>query len=164
MKSNKEKIDDFFDSLTLEELDHLAFRLAPAISRYQKSKPFYYGEKSRVHAPKSVKLVNAFFNLLSGDVYIDKGTFFGNNVSILTGSHDITKKDRLRKKSPLRGNDVKIGFGVWIASNATILGPCEIGDHAVIAAGSVVLPGKYEGGCLYAGVPAKLKKQIEFED
>ena len=162
--NNIQKINDFFDNLTLEEENLLASRLAPAISRYQNSTPFYYGNKSRVHAPKTVKLVNTFFNLMSGDVYIKTGTFFGNNVSVLTGTHDVTLKDGLRKKSPSKGNDIHIGHGVWIASNATILGPCEIGDYAVIAAGSVVVPGKYEQGCLYAGVPAKLKKRIEFKE
>lgn len=162
--NNIQKINDFFDNLTVEELDHLAVRLAPAISRYHYSHPFYYGAQSRVHVPKTVKLVNTFFNLSSGDVYIDGGTFFGNNVSILTGSHDITLKDGFRKKSATKGNDIRIGKGVWIASNAIILGPCEIGDYAVIAAGAVVLPGKYKGGCLYTGIPAKLKKEIKFKE
>jgi len=162
--SNTQKINDFFDNLTLEEENLLAARLAPAISRYQKSTPFYYGDEARVHVSKKVKLVNTFFNLISGNVYIKSGTFFGNNVSVLTGTHDISLKDGLRKKAPTKGNDIHIGYGVWIASNATILGPCEIGDYAVIAAGSIVLPGKYEQGCLYAGVPAKFKKRIEFKE
>jgi acetyltransferase-like isoleucine patch superfamily enzyme len=42
-----------------------------------------------------------------------------------------------------------------VASNATILGPCVIGEHAVVAAGAVVT-GDVPARTIYAGVPAKL--------
>jgi len=39
---------------------------------------------------------------------------------------------------PKTGRDVVIGRGAWVSSNALVLGPCRIGEHAVVAAASVV--------------------------
>ena len=144
------------------ELKELAQQLAPYIAQELTRIPVFYGDPDRVKKGKGVKLINTFFNLSSGTVTIGDYTFFGNNVTILTGTHDITKKLEERKKSPTKGNDVHIGKGVWISSNAVIIGPCSIGDNAVIAAGSIVLPGVYEADSLYAGCPATLKKKINF--
>ena len=114
---------------------------------------------------KEVFVCNALFNCSSGDISIGDHTFFGHNVCLLTGTHDFHKKERGRQGAiPQKGRDIRIGKGVWIASNATILGPCTIGDHAVIAAGSLVCGGDLPGGFIYAGSPAKPVKPIDFED
>ncbi|KAB1077934.1 acyltransferase [Methylobacterium soli] len=52
--------------------------------------------------------------------------------------------------------------GAWIASNATILGPCRVGRHSVIGVGSVVM-GDVRPGWFYAGVPAKPIKPVASE-
>lgn len=41
----------------------------------------------------------------------------------------------------------------------TVIGPCNIGDGVVIAAGAVV-KGTLEPYCVYAGVPGKIIKRI----
>ena len=56
-----------------------------------------------------------------------------------------------RKYSIEVGNDVYIGYG------ATIVGPCRIGDGAVIAAGAVVT-GDVPDYAIVGGVPAKIIK------
>jgi acetyltransferase-like isoleucine patch superfamily enzyme len=118
----------------------------------------------RLFVGRKVELCNTFFNLFGGKVYIYDHAFFGQNCQVLTGSHS-SKKKRFERQAldPRRGNDVVIEEGAWIASGVTVIGPCRIGAHAVIAAGSVVLPGDYEGGCMYAGNPAKFKKRIDFD-
>lgn len=149
-------------NMTEDELNELAEKLGPIISQKMLHKPTFWGDESRVHAGEDVHYINGFFNTACGHIYIGDHTFFGQNVSVLTGSHPINKKNKERHWHPSDGNDIIIGEGVWISSHSVILGPCKIGDHAVIGAGSVVLPGEYEGGCLYAGNPAKLKKRINF--
>lgn len=152
-------------NLTPDQLTALVKKLSPLVAAQLTRTPtFYGGDRSQVICAPGVKLVNTFFNLNSGTVTIGEDTFFGNNVSILTGTHDITKHSPARKNYPKRGNDIKIGKGVWIASHAVILGPCEIGDNTVIAAGSLVLPGTYLPDSIYAGVPAVFKKTIEYTD
>ena len=60
------------------------------------------------------------------------------------------------------GNDIIIGSGVWIGSNAVIIGPCVIGDNSVIAAASVVV-NNVDKNCIVAGTPAKLIKMLKDE-
>lgn len=65
--------------------------------------------------------------------------FFGHGVSIVTGTHDIELRGKARMHdTPVGGREIVIEEAVWIASNATVLGPCRIGAHAVVAAGAVV--------------------------
>lgn len=119
--------------------------------------PAVWGDKSRLHISEKAAVHTALFNVNSGEIFIGDYSFAGSNVSFLTGSHDMTLTGLLRRDCEIKeGNDIKIGKGVWIASDAAILGPCEIRDNAVIAAGAVVAPGTivndYE---VYGGVPAK---------
>jgi acetyltransferase-like isoleucine patch superfamily enzyme len=74
---------------------------------------------------------------------------------LLTGSHDPARRGQDRMTTFERqGRDIVVETGAWLASNVTVLGPCRIGAHAVVAAGAVVCrdvaPGEIVGG-----VPAK---------
>ncbi|MBQ0028699.1 MAG: FkbM family methyltransferase, partial [Lachnospiraceae bacterium] len=121
-----------------------------------------FGPKERVHLAPDAEMQNSVVNTMSGEVYVGSGSFCGHNVSIITGSHDAYSYGEARRQYPCDGNDIIIGEGVWICSNAVILGPCKIGDNSVVAAGSIVLPGTEIGaGELWAGVPAVYKKTIE---
>jgi len=150
--------------LDKDKLIYTAKLLAPYIAEELMRTPSYWGDSSRVHLGAMVAVNNAHFNLSSGEVYIDDHSFFGNNVCLITGTHQIQERRVGRYKYPTSGRDIHIGKGVWVGTNATILGPCRIGDDAVIAAGAVVLPGEYEGGKIYGGVPARAVKDIDFDD
>ena len=55
----------------------------------------------------------------------------------------IDYKQKLQKRQEAwkeNRNDIIIGEGVWLGTNAIILGPNRIGDNAVIASGAVVTP------------------------
>lgn len=65
-----------------------------------------------------------------------------------------------KRKKTIRGGAVKIGNGVWIGANATILPGVEIADYCIVAAGAVVSNNLTEKGALYGGVPAKYIKKI----
>ncbi|HDR9768610.1 TPA: acyltransferase [Burkholderia cepacia ATCC 25416] len=133
-----------------------ADRLAPLLAQRLATTPILFGgDWSRVETGENVHLVNTLLNVSSGRISIGEQTFFGHNVSLITGTHDLATVMADRHDYPRDGRDIVIGKGVWIASNAIVLGPCTIGDHAVIAAGAVVTGGQLESGCLYAGVPAK---------
>ena len=124
----------------------------------------FIGDISRLHIGKNVEYAEAFFNLSSGDITLCDFVFLNQYTKLISGSHDYTKRNRERQETvPGTGCDIEIGQGVWVGTGATIIGPCTIGDHAVVGAGSVLPPGEYESGCLYAGNPARLIKRIEFE-
>ena len=74
-------------------------------------------------------------------------------VYIVDSNHQI-RRNQLINLQPNETAPIKIGNGVWIASNVTILKGVTIGDGAVIAANSVVnrdVPA-FE---IYGGSPAK---------
>lgn len=118
------------------------------------------GGVEKVVLGRNVKLVNTLLNVASGSIFIGDNAFFGHNVMVLTGSHEILKTGIERHNYPEEGRDIRIGRGVWIASGAIILGPCEIGDNAVVSAGAVVCGGVLEPNSVYAGVPARKVRQI----
>jgi acetyltransferase-like isoleucine patch superfamily enzyme len=117
---------------------------------------FVFGDPSRVEIAAGTVLNDALLNVSSGRITISDYAFFGHGVSLLTGTHDISKFDLARQQAiPAEGRDIHIGRGVWISSNATVLGPCTIGDHAVVAAGSLVRH-DVPPGAIVAGVPAAI--------
>jgi acetyltransferase-like isoleucine patch superfamily enzyme len=120
-----------------------------------------HGDRSRLKIDPTAIVNNALFNLSSGDITVGPYAFFGHDVSVLTGTHDIDKFDRERQTAiPRTGRDVVIHEGAWLASGVLVLGPCEIGAHAVVGAGSLVL-GDVPPYAIMVGRPAKLVRMIE---
>jgi acetyltransferase-like isoleucine patch superfamily enzyme len=122
------------------------------------------GDPNRLKLSPKTSMMNTLFNTNSGCIEVGDYTFAGHNVSIITGSHSYRLFLEKRMKFQESGRDVFIGKGVWIGSNAVILGPCKIGDHAVVAAGAVVPPhSEIAPGTIVAGIPAKSIKTIDIE-
>lgn len=124
--------------------------------------PTVWGDEARLEISEKAAVFTAFFNVNSGRIKIGDYTFTGSGVSILAGGHDTELTGFIRRDVEYKeGFDIEIGKGVFIGSNATILGPCIIEDNAVIAAGAVVAPGTRVGAQeLYAGIPAKKIKNL----
>jgi len=77
-------------------------------------------------------------------------THIGNNVSI--GHNAIVHGCTLH-------DNVLVGMG------AIIMDDCVVESNSIIAAGAVVTQGTHvEGGCIYAGVPARKIKDISIDD
>jgi acetyltransferase-like isoleucine patch superfamily enzyme len=103
---------------------------------------------------------NALFNMSGGTITIGEYAFFGHDVAVLTGTHDIEQFGRARQLAfPRSGRDVVIGDGVWLASHVLVLGPVTIGEHAVVAGGSLVRD-DVEPYAVMAGRPAKMIKKL----
>ncbi len=113
------------------------------------------GPPERLHVHPRARLNDALINTQSGDVTIEAEAFFGHQVMILTGRHDIEQFGAARRDAtPKDGYDVVIESGAWVASRAIVIGPCTIGEHAVVAAGSVVTS-SVPPYAIVAGVPAR---------
>jgi acetyltransferase-like isoleucine patch superfamily enzyme len=131
------------------------------IHNYLLTNKIVWGDPKRMSIAKTAVLNNPLINLSSGNVVIEDYVFFGHNVSLLTGTHDYKKTDSERQLSaPKSGRDIIIKRGAWIATNATIIGPCIIGEHSVVAACSLV-NSDVPPMSVVAGVPAKVIKYIE---
>ncbi|WP_456113195.1 acyltransferase [Ruminococcus sp.] len=104
---------------------------------------------------------NCFFNRncsisCLGNTSIGNCCTFANNIVIVDHDHDVTSKDPGNKYVV---KDINIRDNVWIGANAVILKGVTIGEHAVIAAGSVVTS-DVEEWSIYAGTPARKIKNI----
>ena len=87
-----------------------------------------HGDRSKLDIHPTAVVNNALFNVGSGTITVGEYAFFGHNVSVLTGTHDINTFGRERQLAvPRSGRDIVIGEGAWVASNAMVLGPCRIG-------------------------------------
>lgn len=64
---------------------------------------------------------------------------------------------------PVKCEPIVIGNNVWIGANVMILPGSVIGDHSVIAAGSIVT-GEIPAKCLAAGAPARSIKSLDIPD
>ena len=59
----------------------------------------------------------------------------GPNVSVITTGHPLEPPQR---RAATIGKPIVIEKGVWIAAGAIIIGGVTVGEHSVVAAGSVV--------------------------
>ncbi len=119
-----------------------------------------YGDPSRLRLDPTSVVNNTLFNLSSGTITVGPYAFFGHNVVILTGTHDFTKFGPQRQVAvPREGRDVVVGEGAWLSTNVTVVGPCTIGEHAVVGVGSLVLD-DVEPYTVVAGSPSRLRSVI----
>lgn len=110
---------------------------------------------------ETARVNNALFNLSCGDITVEDWAFFGHSVTVLTGTHDVETYDDVRQVAvPQGGRDVVIKRGAWVCSNATISGPCTIGEHAVVAACSFVNR-DVPPYAVVAGTPAKIIRYLK---
>ncbi len=65
--------------------------------------------------------------------------------------------------APTRYSPVIIGGNVWIGANSMILPGAVIGDHTVVAAGSIVT-GEIPAKSLAIGSPARVVKKLDVPD
>jgi acetyltransferase-like isoleucine patch superfamily enzyme len=157
-------LDDLLARLLRGPVDRL---VADAVAReleQQKLDALYryrwHGDRSRLRLHDTAVVNNALFNLSSGTITVGEYAFFGHDVAVLTGTHDITKLGRERQTAiPHSGRDVVIEEGVWLASHSLVLAPCRIGAHAVVAGGSLVRE-DVEPYTVVAGRPAKPIRKI----
>ncbi len=156
------KIRSLFSPTAYEQkmLGWLACRLRPYLARTH----LIWGNPERISIGRNVMLVDTLLNCRSGRITIEDDVFFGHGVMLLTGKHDMTIRGIGRHAAvPDAGHDIIIRRGAWIASGAIVIGPCEIGEHAVVGAGAVVT-GKVPASTLYAGNPAGAIRKIDLAD
>jgi serine O-acetyltransferase len=89
-----------------------------------------------------------------GFAWIDESSRIGENCTILP-------RVLLGKKVPgIPIPNIIIGNNCYIGTGVTILGPLQIGDNVIIAAGSVVIH-DVPSNVIVAGNPATVKKHID---
>ncbi|OQY43179.1 MAG: hypothetical protein B6242_15170 [Anaerolineaceae bacterium 4572_78] len=125
--------------------------------------PWPVHASSYVSAPNKIIRGNRCPGLSRG-CHIDgrNGTHFGENVwigprvSIISMNHDTNNYHQYIIEKP-----TIIGNNCWLGVNSTILPGVELGNHVIVAAGSVVTKSFPEDDIILAGVPAKIVKRLE---
>ena len=102
---------------------------------------------------------DVFFNRGS-TVYAAELVEIGDHTRIADHAtvHD-TNFHEIEEGDPVRAAPVRIGRNVWIGRNAVVLPGVSIGDHAVVAAGSIVTRDVPER-TLVAGNPATPRREL----
>lgn len=95
-------------------------------------------------------------------VYIWDGIRIENDAFIGPNATFVNDKYPRSKKYPEKFMGIKIGKGASIGANATILGGIEIGEYAMIGAGSVITKNVAPHTLVY-GNPAKIAGKIDEE-
>lgn len=94
-----------------------------------------------------------------GKILIGNDVLFGPNVVIRTANHNFKLKNKPTNKQGHNYADIRIDNNVWIGANAVILSGVNIGEGAIIAAGSVVNK-DVASNSIVGGVPAREIKKI----
>jgi maltose O-acetyltransferase len=114
--------------------------------------PFFcdYGYNIRLGRGAFVNVGGVFLDVVA----IEVGDLcqIGTNVQILTADHP--RDPALRRQGLESGRPVRIGTNVWIGSGAIVLPGIEIGDDAIVGAGSVVTR-NVPAGATVTGNPAR---------
>lgn len=111
-----------------------------------------------IESPEQIKIgadasLNPFTHMWAGgSIEIGDRTMIASHVAITSLTHD---PDSPTMYTTLIAKPVRIANDVWIGTHAAILPGVTIGEHAVVAAGSIVLE-DVPAYAVVAGVPAKI--------
>ena len=105
---------------------------------------------------KGVKISSGcFLSSSAGGLHVGDQALIGPNVTIISNSYSYARLDVPIAEQPLTSKGVRIGSDVWIGAGAVVLDGADIGDHAIISAGSVV-SGRIAPRSVASGIPAKV--------
>ncbi len=102
--------------------------------------------------------------LVSGEVRIGADCLFANNVTVLTGTHEIYGGGTIRENDEAAGrrpgyrpySAVEIGPDCWLGANSVVLPGVTLGRGCVVGANAVVTK-SFPDYSILAGVPAVVK-------
>ncbi|MFJ5980077.1 acyltransferase [Enterobacter cancerogenus] len=106
---------------------------------------------------------NVFFNQgvsinCQGKITIGDFSLFGEDVKIYDHNHRFSAPELIMEQG-FSIKDVNIGSNVWLGSNVVILSGVNIGDNAIISAGSIVREDVPENMILKSGMLIKIIKE-----
>ncbi len=95
----------------------------------------------------------------AGGIEIGDDVIAGQYVSFHSENHVFADPDAKIRDQGVTSVGIRLGSDIWIGARVTFLDGAEVGDHSVVAAGSVVT-GKFGPRSLIAGTPARLIRAI----
>lgn len=129
----------------------------------EKSFEVFNGHEN-IYIGSNVFLVDSILNAgdtQKGKIQIEDYVFFGHGVKVLARGHDYNVFNQARQET-ITEKPIHIKQGAWIGSGSIVLGGVVVGQHSVVAAGSVVTK-DVKDFTIVAGNPAKIIKYIKKE-
>ena len=118
---------------------------------------------SKITRPDRIKRGSRFPGLSMGchldgrnGIEFGKNVWVGPRVTIVSMNHD-----KLDYYNYIEQQPVIIGKNSWLATNCIILPGVKLGEHTIVAAGSVVTKSFPESDQIIAGNPARIIRKIE---
>jgi len=88
-------------------------------------------------------------------IVLGNNVLLGPGVKLISASHNLCDFDIHDPADP-----IVIGDNCWLGADAIVLPGVRLGNHVVVAAGSVVTKSFPESDILLAGVPARMIKKL----
>lgn len=107
------------------------------------------------HEPERVFINSGCRFQDQGGVTIGDDSLIGHNTVLATLDHGIDPAHR----SDMTPGPIVIGRNVWIGANVTILKGVSVGDHAIVAAASVVTK-DVPADAIVVGSPARVVRSV----
>lgn len=151
---------DFLAEITLEN--------AYALRVMNRGKNAPISSSARFNHPQNITIgdrsnINRNCMIWAGDtakVIIGKDCLTGPGVTIIASRYNVKGRNIIRSYPPYE-KDIIIGDDVWLGANVVVLPGVNIGNGAIVGAGSVVTK-NVEPYTVVAGVPAvEIKKREE---
>ena len=120
--------------------------------------PFYCDYGSNISVGHNVYLNFNCVILDVAPVRLGDNVMFGPNVQVYTATHPINWRERAQ--GPEFAKPISIGSHVWIGGGTIICPGVQVGDRAVIGAGSVVTK-DVPSDVFAAGNPCKVIRRLE---
>ena len=98
-------------------------------------------------------------NTIIGPVSIGSHVNLAQGITVTALNHNFSEPNKRIDEQGVSTQEIVINDDLWIGANAVILPGVTIGSHCVVAAGAVVTK-DIPDGCIVAGVPAKIIKQL----
>jgi len=153
-----------FNNLHPDDVDGRLKVLAELLRNDEKAwiePPFYCDYGYNISIGKKFFANHGLTILDTAPVIIGNDVLVGPKVTIACATHPLSAKER--RSGVENAFPITIWNTVWIGAGASILPGVTIGDNAIIAAGAVVTK-DVARNTLVGGVPAKLIKEIPFDN
>ena len=132
-------------------------------AKFHISHPVLVGSWSNLYMHNNAEINKGCFLLAKDCIEIGENSTLAYGVTLLTSANPNGPKNKLSNLYPAMTAPIFIGHDCWIGANSLILPGVSIGDFSIVAAGSVVVK-DVPSGCLVAGNPAIVKKEIKIGD
>ena len=154
-------INKTLNPYSLKEL--LSYTYKQKILGYNRRVPWPVHFTSQIKCPEKIQRGTKYPGYGLG-CYIDarNGIIFEENVitapkiSIISQNHDSCDFEKFQEAKP-----IYIKKNSWIATGAIILPEVELGEHTIVAAGSVVTKSFTEGDQIIGGNPARIIRKLD---